>query len=58
MGVTEIIIALLLIGMGIALTVIAWRVRAMMAGPTKECRHCAETIKAGAKVCRFCGRDV
>ncbi len=25
---------------------------------TKECPFCAETIKARAVVCRFCGRDV
>jgi uncharacterized protein len=24
----------------------------------KNCEHCAETIKAAAKVCRYCGRDV
>jgi hypothetical protein len=24
----------------------------------KVCPHCAETIKAAAKVCRFCGKDV
>ena len=24
----------------------------------KQCPHCAETIKAAAKVCRFCGRDL
>jgi TPR repeat protein len=24
----------------------------------KVCEHCAETIKAEAKVCRYCGRDV
>jgi hypothetical protein len=27
-------------------------------GPTKPCPFCAETIKAAAVVCRFCGRDV
>jgi TPR repeat protein len=24
----------------------------------KKCEHCAETIKAAAKVCRYCGRNV
>lgn len=24
----------------------------------KICEHCAETIKSGAKICRYCGRDV
>jgi hypothetical protein len=27
-------------------------------GTERKCPHCAEVIKAEAKVCRFCGRDV
>ena len=27
-------------------------------GESRKCPHCAELIKAEAKVCRFCGRDV
>ena len=27
-------------------------------GPTRTCPHCAETIKAAAKICRFCGREL
>lgn len=28
------------------------------AAPSRACPHCAETIKAAAKICRFCQRDV
>lgn len=32
--------------------------QASSSGPTRDCPFCAETIKAAARVCRFCGRDL
>lgn len=32
--------------------------RALRSGDQKKCPHCAELIKADAKVCRYCGREV
>lgn len=32
--------------------------RALQGGDQRKCPHCAEVIKAEAKVCRYCGRDV
>ena len=34
------------------------RTNAPEPGETKECPFCAETIKANAKICRFCGREI
>ena len=30
----------------------------MSMGVSQKCPHCAEFIKADARVCRYCGRDI
>lgn len=32
--------------------------RAIAVGESRKCPHCAEIVKAEAKVCRYCGRDI
>jgi hypothetical protein len=55
-GTIEIVILLFLVAV---VVLIIWLVRKLTgAGGSKICPHCAEMIKAGARVCRFCGRDV
>ena len=57
-GVTEIIVLLLFVAF---VVFIIWLIRKLVgatAGDSKVCPHCAETIKAAARVCRFCGREV
>jgi hypothetical protein len=48
-------VPLLLVGILVASLVSRSRVQART---TRKCPYCAETIKAEATVCRFCGRDV
>lgn len=31
---------------------------AVVTGPSRQCPYCAETVKAEARVCRYCGREL
>ncbi|HLL75568.1 MAG TPA: hypothetical protein VK421_09920 [Pyrinomonadaceae bacterium] len=57
-GLTEILVVLFLLAAVVLIVWVLGKLFRPVAGGTKICRHCAETIKAAAVVCRFCGRDV
>jgi branched-subunit amino acid ABC-type transport system permease component len=52
-GLLEVLCILVFIAV---VALIVWLVK--RSGGGRECPHCAESIKAAAKVCRFCGREV
>lgn len=35
----------------------ALEAKELLSGTVKKCPHCAEIIKAEAKICRYCSRD-
>jgi zinc-ribbon domain len=37
---------------------IGWIICAVSSGNTRQCPHCAERVKAGAVVCRYCGKEL
>jgi hypothetical protein len=37
---------------------LAWLISVITPGATKKCPYCAESIRADAIVCRFCGREL
>ena len=61
-GTSEILVSLFLLAAGaLIVCVLVWilvRVVRPALVDTKICSHCAQTIKAEARICRFCGRDV
>lgn len=58
-GTTELILifGILIVPLLLILGIISWTFK-RKARDERSCPFCAETIKAAAKLCRFCGKDI